>query len=58
MEQLRDNLGSADVVLDTQAMTALGNASAPTPDDYPYGRFGLLQRKRYIDSREQALREL
>uniref|UniRef100_UPI0011773C7B aldo/keto reductase n=1 Tax=Enterococcus faecalis TaxID=1351 RepID=UPI0011773C7B len=58
MEQLRDNLGSADVVLDEDAITALGNASAPTPDDYPYGRFGVLQRKRYIDSSEQALREL
>lgn len=58
MEQLRDNLASADVVLDEGAMTALGNASAPTPDDYPYGRFGVLQRKRYIDSSEQALREL
>lgn len=58
MEQLRDNLGSADVVLDTQAMTALAHASAPTPDDYPYGRFGVLQRKRYIDSSQQALREL
>jgi aryl-alcohol dehydrogenase-like predicted oxidoreductase len=58
MEQLRNNLCSADVVLDAEAITLLSNASAPTPDDYPYGRFGVLQRKRYIDSSEQALREL
>ena len=58
MEQLRDNLGSADIVLDAEAITLLNHASAPKPDDYPYGRFGVLQRKRYIESSEQALREL
>jgi len=32
--------------------------SAPTPEDYPYGEFGVLQRHRYIDSSEPGLREL
>jgi hypothetical protein len=27
-------------------------------EEYPYGRFGSLQRGRYIDSSDQALREL
>lgn len=58
MEQLRDNLGAADLVLGNDARRRLDDVSAPTPDDYPYGRFGSLQRKRYVDSSEQALREL
>lgn len=58
IEQLQDNLGAVDVVLDAAALQRLGDASAPTPDDYPYGRFGMLQRERYVDSSEQALREL
>ncbi len=58
MEQLRDNLGAADLVLGADARKRLSDASAPAPDDYPYGRFGALQRSRYIDSSEQVLREL
>ncbi|RYY07172.1 MAG: aldo/keto reductase, partial [Alphaproteobacteria bacterium] len=58
MEQLTNNLAAADLDLGTEATTALDFVSAPTPDDYPYGRFGALQRDRYIDSSEQALREL
>jgi aryl-alcohol dehydrogenase-like predicted oxidoreductase len=58
IEQLRDNLGAADLVLDAEMTDKLSKASAPTPEDYPYGRFGVLQRERYIDSSEQALREL
>jgi aryl-alcohol dehydrogenase-like predicted oxidoreductase len=58
MEQLRDNLGAAELVLDAAMTEKLTNVSAPTPEDYPYGRFGVLQRGRYIDSSEQALREL
>lgn len=58
MEQLRDNLGAADLVLDADALDTLSNVSAPAPDDYPYGRFGSLQRERYIDSSDQALKEL
>ena len=33
-------------------------AGGSEPDEYPYGRFGSLQRDRYIDSSEQAVREL
>ncbi|MDA8446458.1 aldo/keto reductase [Paracidovorax valerianellae] len=58
MEQLRDNLGAAELVLDAEMTAKLSAVSAPAPDDYPYGRFGALQRERYIDSSEQALREL
>lgn len=58
MEQLRDNLVAADLVLYAGVIATLGEVSAPTPEDYPYGRFGALQRERYIDSSEQALREL
>jgi aryl-alcohol dehydrogenase-like predicted oxidoreductase len=58
MEQLQDNLAAADLVLDADLTAKLSAISLPMPDDYPYGRFGELQRKRYIDSSEQALREL
>jgi aryl-alcohol dehydrogenase-like predicted oxidoreductase len=58
MEQLRDNLTAAELILDADVTKKLSTVSAPTPDDYPYGRFGTLQRDRYIDSSEQALREL
>ncbi|MET0527192.1 MAG: aldo/keto reductase [Microvirga sp.] len=58
MNQLVDILGSADLALDTETLSKLDDVSAPVPDDYPYGRFGVLQRDRYIDSSDQALREL
>jgi aryl-alcohol dehydrogenase-like predicted oxidoreductase len=58
MTQLRDNLGATALRLDDGALKRLDAVSAPTPDEYPYGRFGALQRDRYIDSSEQALREL
>jgi aryl-alcohol dehydrogenase-like predicted oxidoreductase len=56
--QLNDNLAAADLQLDAEATVQLDKVSAPTPDEYPYGRFGSLQRERYIDSSDQALREL
>lgn len=58
MEQFRDNLPAADLQLSAEATAMLDKVSAPTPDDYPYGQFGVLQRHRYIDSSDQALREL
>jgi aryl-alcohol dehydrogenase-like predicted oxidoreductase len=58
MKQLNDNLAAAELQLDPEAISQLDKVSAPTPDEYPYGRFGSLQRERYIDSSEQALREL
>ena len=58
MEQLNNNLRAADLALDADALSRLDAVSAPTPDEYPYGRFGSLQRGRYVDSSDQALREL
>jgi aryl-alcohol dehydrogenase-like predicted oxidoreductase len=58
IEQLNDNLAAAELQLDPEAISHLDKVSAPTPDEYPYGRFGSLQRDRYIESSEQALREL
>lgn len=58
MEQLRDNLVAADLELDAEANKILADVSAPSPQDYPYGRFGTLQRKRYLNSSDQALKEL
>jgi aryl-alcohol dehydrogenase-like predicted oxidoreductase len=58
MAQLVDNLAAAELRLGAEAIAQLDAVSAPTPDDYPYGRFGVLQRGRYLDSSDQALREL
>jgi len=58
MEQLKDNLAAGDLVLDEAAMKKLDAVSAPTPEEYPYGPFGVLQRHRYVDSSEQAIMEL
>ena len=58
MDQLSDNLPAADLQLSAEATEVLDKVSAPTPDDYPYGPFGVLQRHRYIDSSDQALGEL
>lgn len=48
VEQLRDNLAAADLDLDTEDLALLSKASAPTPDDYPYGLAGVDQRRRNI----------
>jgi aryl-alcohol dehydrogenase-like predicted oxidoreductase len=58
MKQLNDNLLATGLQLHPEAIAKLDKVSAPVPDEYPYGRFGSLQRERYIDSSEQALREL
>jgi aryl-alcohol dehydrogenase-like predicted oxidoreductase len=58
IEQLHDNLAAAELQLGPEATSELDKVSAPTPDEYPYGRFGSLQRDRYIHSSDQALREL
>lgn len=58
LEQLADNVGAADLQLDAQSLLTLNDVSAPSPGDYPYGRFGVLQRHRYTDSSDQALKEL
>jgi aryl-alcohol dehydrogenase-like predicted oxidoreductase len=48
VEQLQDNLGSADLVLDEAELRTLTEASAPRIDDYPYGTAGTAQRERKI----------
>ena len=45
-EQLKDNLGAADVHLDTEDTERLDAASDPNAADYPYGGPGLDQRSR------------
>jgi aryl-alcohol dehydrogenase-like predicted oxidoreductase len=48
LDQLADNLGAADLVLDEAELHALTDASAPRIDDYPYGTAGVAQRERKI----------
>lgn len=49
VDQLRDNLGAADLALEDAELQALTDASAPRVDDYPYGTAGVAQRVRRID---------
>ena len=48
VEQLQDNLGSTDVVLTPDELSALDAASTPRIDDYPYGTAGVAQRNRNL----------
>jgi aryl-alcohol dehydrogenase-like predicted oxidoreductase len=48
-EQLKDNLGAADVRLDPEDAKALDAASDPNAADYPYGSAGAEQRSRKIE---------
>jgi aryl-alcohol dehydrogenase-like predicted oxidoreductase len=48
MEQLEDNLGSVDVTLTLDELTALEEASALHPTDYPYGDLAIDQRSRNL----------
>jgi aryl-alcohol dehydrogenase-like predicted oxidoreductase len=45
-EQLRGNLGSADLTLDAQELERLDTVSDPAPADYPYGEIGAGQHGR------------
>jgi aryl-alcohol dehydrogenase-like predicted oxidoreductase len=56
--QLESNLVAGDLRLTPDQMDRLTKVSAPRPDTYPYGPFGVKQRDRYIDSSEQAIVEL
>ena len=47
-EQLRTNLGAADLHLSAAETAALDAASDPHPPDYPYGELGLDQRDRTL----------
>ncbi|WP_432573001.1 aldo/keto reductase [Kineococcus sp. SYSU DK005] len=48
LEQLSDNLGSADLELEADELDALDSASDPQPADYPYGVPGEQQRSRKL----------
>ena len=48
VEQLRDNLGAADLDLSVEEAERLSSVSAPRVDDYPYGRAGVQQRERKL----------
>lgn len=56
--QLEQNLVAGDLELSTEETTRLNDISAPTPNDYPYGPFGVKQRDRYISSSDQVIGEL
>jgi aryl-alcohol dehydrogenase-like predicted oxidoreductase len=56
--QLEQNLAAADVQLDDESTALLDKVSEPTPNDYPYGPFGIKQNGRYIDSSAEVLGEL
>jgi aryl-alcohol dehydrogenase-like predicted oxidoreductase len=58
LEQLEQNLIAGDLILSENDTARLNKVSAPTPNDYPYGPFGVKQRDRYIDSSDQAITEL
>ncbi len=47
-EQLRTNLGAADLHLSAAETAALDAASDPHPPDYPYGELGVDQRDRTL----------
>ena len=47
-EQLTDNLGAADLVLDAGELERLDAASRPQVGDYPYGAAAVIQRTRPI----------
>lgn len=53
MKQLTDNLGAADLHLDTDATALLDKASDPSPTPYPYGPFGLAQSARTVNGGAQ-----
>jgi aryl-alcohol dehydrogenase (NADP+) len=48
VEQLRNNLGAAELTLDNKATAALEKVSAPQSGGYPYGAFGAGQRARWL----------
>ena len=48
-EQLKDNLGAAELVLTDEEVTRLSDVSKPDMSDYPYGMGGIGQRNRRIE---------
>lgn len=49
MEQLKDNLGAAGLVLTSDELDRLNSVSNPDMADYPYGTGGINQRHRRIE---------
>lgn len=49
VEQLRDNMGAVELVLEPADLERLSLVSAPRADDYPYGAPGAAQRHREIE---------
>lgn len=47
-DQLKDNLGAADLVLTAEQLATLDDVSKPQMSDYPYGTGGINQRNRNI----------
>ena len=47
-DQLKDNLGAAELVLTPEELAALSAVSKPEMSDYPYGEGGIGQRNRNI----------
>ncbi|HEX6370856.1 MAG TPA: aldo/keto reductase [Longimicrobium sp.] len=58
LDQLEEALVAGDLVLSEAQTSRLDEVSAPTPNDYPYGPFGVKQRDRYVESSEQAIGEI
>jgi aryl-alcohol dehydrogenase-like predicted oxidoreductase len=58
LEQLEQNLVAGDLILSEDDTARLNDVSAPTPNDYPYGPFGVKQRDRYVHSSDQGITEL
>jgi len=48
-DQLKDNLGAADLVLSAEEIATLSDVSKPEMSDYPYGVGGIGQRNRNIE---------
>ncbi len=48
-DQLKDNLGAADLVLSGEEIARLSDVSRPEMRDYPYGTGGIGQRNRKIE---------
>jgi aryl-alcohol dehydrogenase-like predicted oxidoreductase len=49
LEQLKDNLGAADLLLSDEELDRLSAASDPGAADYPYGGPGQEQRGRKLE---------
>jgi aryl-alcohol dehydrogenase (NADP+) len=49
LEQLKDNLGAAELHLSAEATATLDKVSQPQSGGYPYGAFGQGQRTRSVD---------